>query len=202
MFPRSRIQPPYPLPSWKKNSCFHNITNGEELSTVLRIFALHKNLFFHFPLRMKSPSRSIKRERKSKGGNQWPRDYVRVEAWRERERERERKSKMRESVSTKRERKSKRRDQWPRDYVLRNNPCSLFFSSPNIISTSSRGSEGGELGRRSKSLRSSPLAPWIFDLCPASLCTQRGSQRELKNWECLGFFQEPTSVAEWRKKKP
>jgi hypothetical protein len=24
-------------------------------------------------------------------------------------------------------------------------------------------------------LRSSPLAPWIFDLCPSSLCTERGS---------------------------
>jgi len=38
-------------------------------------------------------------------------------------------------------------------------PLLFFFSSPSVISTSSLGSEGGELGRRSRSLRSSPLAP-------------------------------------------
>jgi len=43
--------------------------------------------------------------------------------------------------------------------VLKTNPCSLFFLSPSVISTNSQGREGGELGRRSRSLRSSPLAP-------------------------------------------
>jgi len=76
-----------------------------------------------------------------------PATISQVEAQRERERERER-GKVKapggggESVN-----------------VLKINPYSLFFSSPSVISTSSRGSEEGELEMRSRSLRSSPLTP-------------------------------------------
>jgi hypothetical protein len=58
--------------------------------------------------------------------------------------------------STKREMKSKRGGI---SECVEEQPLLVFFSSPSVISTSSRGREGGEQGRRSRSLRSSPLAP-------------------------------------------
>jgi hypothetical protein len=81
---------------------------------------------------------------------------------------RERKSKWGESVteglcpggSTKRERgKVKGGESVIEGLCVEEQPLLFFFSSPSVISTSSRGSEGGELGRRSRSLRSSLLAP-------------------------------------------
>jgi len=55
-----------------------------------------------------------------------------------------------------RERQSKR---WGISESVEEQPSLLFFSSPSVLSKCSRGREGGELGRRSMSLRSSPLAP-------------------------------------------
>ena len=81
---------------------------------------------------------------------------------------RERKSKVGESVteglcpggSTKRERKSKKGGESVTEGLcVEEQPLLFFSSSPSVISTSSRGSEGGELRSRSRSLRSGPLAP-------------------------------------------
>ena len=60
---------------------------------------------------------------------------------------------------------------------------------PSVIITCSRGREGWELGRRSRSLRSSPPAPYPLNLwfCPASL-ENRGMARE--NRERIGELEK------------
>jgi hypothetical protein len=75
--------------------------------------------------------------------------------------------------STKRERQSKRGGSVNLLFAL------FLIHFPSVISTCSRGREGWELGRRSRSLRSSPPAPCPLNLwfCPASL-ENRGMARE------------------------
>ena len=68
LFPRPRIQPPYPLPSKKKDSCFHNITKGLCPGGSPKRERKGK----------RGESVSTKRERKSKGRKSRERGKVKV----------------------------------------------------------------------------------------------------------------------------